>query len=299
MNGILNIFKPKGLSSHDIVREVRKILGIRKVGHTGTLDPNASGVLPICIGKATRISEYLLNSDKVYVGELTLGYKTDTQDEDGIVLKQSNKIVTESEIIKVFDCFKGEIYQLPPMYSALKHKGKKLYELAREGIEVEREKRKVHIYDISILNIVDNNKILFRVRCSRGTYIRTLCDDIGQLLGTYGYMSYLIREEVYPFNIKESVSLDSIYDKYNDKKIEDILIPMDKGLKDFKHLNFPSFFWKKLSNGEKLELEQDNIPKGIELDEFLRIYCDNIFIGVGKVINRNEKYILKMDKVLL
>lgn len=299
MNGILNIFKPKGLSSHDIVREVRKILGIRKVGHTGTLDPNASGVLPICIGKATRISEYLLNSDKVYVGELTLGYKTDTQDEDGKILKQSNKIVTESEILKAFDCFKGEIYQLPPMYSALKHKGKKLYELAREGIEVEREKRKVYIHDISILNIIGNNKILFRVSCSRGTYIRTLCDDIGQLLGTYGYMSHLIREEVYPFNIKEAVSLDSIYDKYNDKKIEDILIPMDKGLKDFKHLTFPDFLWKKLSNGEKLELNQNQIPKGIELDEFLRIYCNNLFVGVGKIVNRNEKYILKMDKVLL
>lgn len=244
MNGILNVFKPKGLSSYDIVREVRKIFGIRKVGHTGTLDPNASGVLPICIGKATRISEYLLNSDKVYVGELTLGFKTDTQDKDGIVLKQSNKIVTESEIIKAFDCFKGEIYQLPPMYSALKHKGKKLYELAREGIEVEREKRKVHIYDISILNIVNNNKILFRVRCSRGTYIRTLCDDIGQLLGTYGYMSYLIREEVYPFNIKESVSLDNIYDKYNKKKVGDILIPMDKCLKDFKYLTFSNFLEK-------------------------------------------------------
>lgn len=299
MDGLLNIFKPKGLTSHDVVRQVRKILGIKRVGHTGTLDPNASGVLPVCIGKATRTSEYFLNSDKVYIAEVTLGYKTDTLDSDGEILNQSNKNVTKSEIIKAIDFFKGESYQLPPMYSALKYKGKKLYELAREGIEVERKKRKINIYDIYILDIKDNNRILFKVKCSKGTYIRTLCDDIGQKLGTYGYMSYLIREEVYPFNIKQAISLNTIYEKNQENKIKDILIPMDEGLKNFKDLIFPTSFFKRLSNGGKIELSGMNELYNIETNENLRIYCKDIFIGIGKVSKINEKLILKMDKVLL
>lgn len=298
MNGVFNIFKPKGLSSHDIVREVRKILGIRKVGHTGTLDPNASGVLPICVGKATRTSEYLLDSNKIYIAELTLGYETDTQDEDGKILKQSDKIVSRTDIIRIFEFFKGEVYQLPPMYSALKYKGKKLYELAREGIEVERKKRKVYIYDMDILNI-ENNKILFRVKCSRGTYVRTLCNDIGKMLGTYGYMSYLMREEVYPFNIEEAISLETLFIKNANKEIEDILIPIDYGLRCFKSFDFPPYLWKKLSNGEKIKLNNLDIFKDIEIEENLRIYCKDTFIGIGKITNKNKELIFKMDKVLL
>ena len=154
MDGYINVFKPKGMTSHDVVRNIKKILNVKKVGHTGTLDPNASGVLPICIGKATRTSEYLLNCDKSYIGELTLGVQTDTQDIDGNVINYSKRIVGEEDIKSAFNQYKGEIYQLPPMYSALKYKGKKLYELARSGIEVERKSRKVYIYDINILSIL-------------------------------------------------------------------------------------------------------------------------------------------------
>ena len=210
MDGIINIFKPKGITSHDAVSIMRRTLGIKKIGHTGTLDPNATGVLPLCIGKGTRISEYLLDVDKEYIGELSLGLATDTQDSDGKVLKQSHKIVSRDDIYKAFDRFKGEIWQIPPMYSSIRYNGKKLYEFAREGKVVNRRARNVKIYNLDIINIFNNKKIIFYVKCSKGTYIRTLCDDIGEYLGTYGYMSYLIRIGVGDFKIADSYSIDYI-----------------------------------------------------------------------------------------
>ena len=255
MNGYINVFKPKGLTSHDVVRRIKRILGVKKVGHTGTLDPNASGVLPICIGKATRTSEYLLNANKSYISELTLGICTDTQDVDGKILRYSNKEVKVEDIVSTFNLYKGEIYQLPPMYSALKYKGKKLYELARNGVEVERKKRKIHIYDINILNNDENKKILFSVKCSRGTYIRTLCNDIGESLGTYGYMSYLIRTEVEPFVISDAVSLETIQKKQETNSIEDILYPIDYPLYNIRPIYIPDSFYNKLINGMSINID--------------------------------------------
>src|SRR5699024_7826810 len=196
MDGILNIYKPPGMTSFDVVSIVRRELKIKKVGHTGTLDPMASGVLVLCTGKATKISQYILGSKKSYIGELTLGYETDTHDLEGKVLKHSKKKVSSKDISEVFNSFKGEVNQIPPMYSAVRFKGRKLYELAREGKVVERKSRKVTIYNLDILEIDENNKVLFGVECSAGTYIRTLCNDIGYKLGTYGYMSYLTRTSV-------------------------------------------------------------------------------------------------------
>lgn len=299
MNGYINVFKPKGLTSHDVVRKVKRILGVKKVGHTGTLDPNASGVLPICLGKATRTSEYLLNADKSYTGELTLGLSTDTQDIDGKILNHSNKEVKENDIIDIFKLYKGEIYQIPPMYSALKFKGKKLYELARSGVEVEREKRKVHIYDINVLNIYENKKVLFNVKCSRGTYIRTLCNDIGEELGTYGYMSYLIRTEVFPFKLSDAVSLETIQKKWETNNINDILYSIDYPLSNIKPLFVPSSYYKKLVNGMPIDIDVINIKNISNQDDILRVYCKNTFIGMGRVLKINGRMVLKLNKVLI
>jgi len=299
MNGYINVFKPRGLTSHDVVKKVKKILKVKKVGHTGTLDPNASGVLPICIGKATRTSEYLLNADKTYIGELTLGISTDTQDVEGSVLNYSDKKVKEKDIINVFNQYRGEIYQTPPMYSALKFKGKKLYELARTGVEVEREKRKIYIYDIDVLNIQDNEKILFSVKCSRGTYIRTLCNDIGEDLGTYGYMSYLIRTVVGSFKISDAVSLETIQKKSEMNKIYDILYPIDYPLSDIEPIYVPNFYYNQLANGMPIDIDVIDTKNINTRGDILRVYCKDTFIGIGRVIKVNERVVLKLDKVLM
>jgi tRNA pseudouridine55 synthase len=296
MNGIINIFKPKGMTSHDVVSIMRRTLRIKKIGHTGTLDPNATGVLPLCIGKATRISEYLLDVDKEYIGELSLGLSTDTQDGEGKIINYSTKLVKEDDIYKTFDRFQGKIEQLPPMYSALKHNGKKLYELAREGKTVNRKPRNVYIYSLKIIDIIDNRKVLFYVKCSRGTYIRTLCNDIGEFLGTYGYMSYLIRVGVGDFKISDSYSIDYI-NGLDKEGIKSIICSMDKGLSHMNSLIVEEKYFVSLINGVLVPLSKGNF-KGYE-NSILKIYCNDIFIGLGRIIKKDNMPHLKMDKVLV
>ncbi len=208
IDGIVVINKEKGYTSHDVVNVVRKILNTRKVGHTGTLDPEAEGVLPICIGKGTKVSDMLMFSDKEYIAGIKLGVATDTQDIWGEVVNTSDKQVTEDEIRRVISSFVGDITQLPPMYSAIKVNGKKLYEYAREGKDVERKERRVTIYSIDVLSLGDEIKI--KVACSKGTYIRTLINDIGERLGTYACMSSLVRTKSSVFTIENAVSLDEL-----------------------------------------------------------------------------------------
>ena len=296
MNGTVNIFKPKGMTSHDVVNIMRKKLKIKKVGHAGTLDPNVAGVLILCLGKGTRISEYLLELDKEYIGELTLGMETDTQDIDGKVLNYSNKIPKEFEILEVFESYSGWIEQVPPMYSALKHKGKKLYDLAREGKVVSREARKVHIKDLEVLNNLDNKKILFKVGCSKGTYIRTLCNDIGESLGTYGYMSYLIRTEVGDFSINDSYSIDYIQE-LSMENINSIIRPIDESLSFMDSIVIEDKYFKNIINGLMLPINNGDY---IDVDsKIYKVYCKNIFIGLGKIINKDGQLYIKMDKVLI
>ncbi|MDR7856224.1 tRNA pseudouridine(55) synthase TruB [Tissierella sp.] len=295
MNGVINFYKPKGMTSHDAVNLLRKALKTKKIGHTGTLDPNASGVLPLCVGKGTRIAEYLLDIDKEYIGELTLGLRTDTQDQDGKIIASSEKKVSQNEIIAVMSKYTGEISQIPPMYSALKHKGRKLYELAREGIEIERKPRNIKIYENNILYIDDNRKILFYTRCSRGTYIRTLCDDIGIELGTYGYMSYLLRVGVGPFKIENSYSIDYIK-SLNIEEISKIITPMDKALDHFDNIVIEKELYPKLINGVTLPIDPE---KEYIVNKLYKVYCNDTFIGLGRPINSNSDIILKMDKVLI
>ena len=294
MNGVINFYKPSGMTSHDAVYFFRRLLNIKRIGHTGTLDPNATGVLPICIGKATRISEYLLDVDKEYIGELTLGSSTDTLDADGIVTNTSDITVTKSEIENSFSKYRGNISQNPPMYSAIKVNGKKLYELAREGIEIERKSRNVNIYNLDIMNIKDNKRIFFYTKCSKGTYIRTLCDDIGMDLGTYGYMSYLIRVGVGNFKLETSYSMDYLK-SLSKEDIEKLIIPMDRAINHLEELIVPDNLYEKLINGVKLSMGKN---PNVDLTASLRIYCKDIFIGIGNMVIINDEQFLKMNKVL-
>lgn len=295
MNGVINFYKPSGMTSHDAVYFFRKLLNIKRIGHTGTLDPNATGVLPICIGKATRISEYLLDVDKEYIGELTLGASTDTLDSDGSIINTSDLLVSKSDIETSFSKYKGLISQTPPMYSAIKINGKKLYELAREGIEIDRKSRNVNIYNLDIMNIKDNKNIYFYTRCSKGTYIRTLCDDIGVDLGTYGYMSYLIRVGVGNFKLETSYSMNYLK-SLSKEEIERLIIPMDDAINHLGQLIVPDNLYDKLINGVKLSMGKD---PDVDCISPLRIYCKNKFIGIGNIVLNEDEQFLKMNKVLI
>ena len=208
LHGVLNIYKEKGYTSHDVVAKLRRIVGQKKIGHTGTLDPDAVGVLPVCLGKATKVCDMLTDKDKTYEAVLLLGKVTDTQDSSGRILAESDiQNLEEQEVQKAVCSFAGEYDQIPPMYSALKVNGKKLYELARNGQEVERKPRRVIIHKIRILKM-ELPRVHMEVTCSKGTYIRTLCHDIGQSLGCGGIMESLVRTRVERFAIEDSIRLE-------------------------------------------------------------------------------------------
>ena len=271
MNGVLIIDKPIGVTSFDVIRDIRKEYGTKKVGHTGTLDPMATGVLPILIGDATKLSDYLMDHDKEYIAVLKLGEKRDTGDSEGNIIETS-KIpnLTTQEIENTLKAFIGKISQIPPMYSAIKVNGKKLYELAREGKEIERKPRSVEIYSIELLEVEKNkeniiDKIKFKVNCSKGTYIRTLCEDIAEKLGTVGYMKELRRTRVGRFtleDINKCVSLEEILSEEN------------------------AYI---LKENEESKLLNGVIIKTNLADGLVRIYKNNEFVGIGEVKNKNLK----------
>lgn len=210
MDGIIIINKPKGYTSHDVVNKVRKIYNTKKVGHTGTLDPNATGVLPILIGKATKLSDYLMEHNKTYIATMKLGERRDTGDSEGKVIETKETNEPSEKVVKnVLNSFLGKQLQTPPMYSAIKIQGKKLYEYAREGKQIEIPKREIEIYSIN-LESIKNLEIKFNVTCSKGTYIRTLCEDIAMKLETIGYMKELIRSEVDRFSINEAYTIEEL-----------------------------------------------------------------------------------------
>ncbi len=295
MDGIINFFKPAGMTSHDAVSYFRKLLGTRKVGHTGTLDPMATGVLPICIGKGTRVSEYLLGVDKEYIAELTLGCASDTQDSTGKVTYTSELEVSKDDIEEVFKSFHGTINQIPPMYSAKKIGGKKLYELARNGIEVERNHRKIQIKELKILNNQHNRKIIFYTKCSKGTYIRTICHDIGKNLETYGHMSYLIRTGVGNFKIEDAFGMETL-DKMDAHDILKVIQPIDRAILHMNEIKLDRTYYKPLTNGVKINLDG---TERVFVNQLLRVYVSEEFIGVGKIIEDKDGRILKMEKVLI
>ena len=282
MNGIIIIDKPLGRTSHDMVYVMRKMTGIKKVGHTGTLDPEATGVLPVCIGSATKVADMLTLSDKCYRAELVLGMTTDTQDADGEVLTECEVTCSEDEIRQAIMSFVGEIEQIPPMYSAIKQNGKKLYELARKGIEVERKSRKVTINSIDILEI-NGERVTIDVSCSKGTYIRTLCKDIGEKLGCGGCMSSLIRSRSGNFYLENSIKIDDFKKLVGDGNINDVLIPMDVILKDFNTITVTKEAEKFVVNGNPISkkfLSTKEMDKGGQV--VLKDWDNNI-VGIYTV----------------
>ncbi len=281
MDGIILINKPKGCTSHDVVNKIKHVFN-EKVGHTGTLDPNATGLLPILIGKGTKLSYYLINHDKEYEVVLKLGEKTDTADSEGQVIEKrevKDTMLDENNVIDSLKHFIGKQKQVPPMYSAIKIKGKKLYEYARKNIKVEVEPRQIEIYSIELSDINKTEQtISFKVKCSKGTYIRSLCEDIAEKLGTVGYMKELNRTQVGIFNITDSISLDELEDnKNNNDFLQKHLITIEKLFIKLYKENEIQLNDKKLQlflNGVKFSL---NNPEGL-----YRIYDENNkFIGIG------------------
>lgn len=291
----MNIIKPPGMTSHDVVAIVRKKLRIKRVGHTGTLDPNAAGVLPICIGQATKISQYLLESEKKYRAEMKLGITTDTQDIYGSVINYKNVDATEEEIRNALLSFIGEYDQVPPMYSALKMQGKKLYELARQGIEVVREPRRVYIKEINIINIKDDT-VLFDVICSKGTYIRTLCHDVGELLGCGAVMSFLLRTATSRFEISSAITLEELQAITDTDELKGFLKPIDYPLVHMPRINIDEKYKKAALNGNTIPIQIP--PSENLLGSKIRIYVNEDFIGIASIIENSDrnKYI-KFSKI--
>ena len=290
MNGILLINKEKEYTSQDVVSCVKKILKIKKAGHTGTLDPMATGVLPILLGDATKLSKYLIEHDKEYEAIIKLGIKKDTADSEGKTIEEKEvfeESLEEIRIKNVLESFLGETYQIPPMYSSIKINGKKLYEYARKGIEVERPKRKIKIYNIELLNINKEEKtIKIKVECSKGSYIRTLCEDISEKIGNIGYMKELNRTKVDNFKIKDSVQLEEL-----EKNKEEKIISIERYYTYYNIIEKIELDDKKLKlflNGSKLTI---NISDGL-----YRIYSNKKFIGLGTILNNNLKRDIVIEK---
>lgn len=297
LNGIIVLNKPKGCTSHDVVAIVKKILNIRKVGHTGTLDPNASGVLPLLLNEGTKISRYLINHDKRYQAIIKLGEKRNTGDLEGRIVQQkevrTEKLAIEN-VTKMLNSFIGKQEQVPPIYSAIKVKGKKLYEYARNGEEVEVTARKIEIYEMKLIDVrTECNEITFEVKCSKGTYIRTLCEDIAQRLGTVGYMKDLQRKQVGDFYIEDSITIEQL------EKIEIMESEAKSNLLNNYIIPIEKVFDKK----EKIELNDKELRlflNGVMLnyekkDEVYLIYNNNTFIGLGVIKNK----LLKRDMILM
>ena len=274
-SGVINIYKEKGFTSHDVVNIVRNTLSKVKTGHTGTLDPEAEGVLPVCVGKATKLADYIAADIKEYIAEITLIF--------GDVLEEKPVNVTEEDFKNAAVNFIGEYHQKPPMYSAIKVNGRKLYELAREGKEVERKTRLIHIFDISDIKSLGNNKFAFKVLCSKGTYIRTLCKDIGEKLGCGGCMSSLIRSRSGNFYLENSIKIDDFKKLVGDGNINDVLIPMDVILKDFNTITVTKEAEKFVVNGNPISkkfLSTKEMDKGGQV--VLKDWDNNI-VGIYTV----------------
>lgn len=280
INGIINIHKEAGFTSHDVVAKMRGICGQKKIGHTGTLDPQATGVLPVCLGSATKLCDMLTDKDKEYVAELLLGQTTDTQDVTGQVLTETEVEVSEEAVRQAIMSFVGDYDQVPPMYSALKVNGKKLYELAREGKEVERKARRVTILGIEILDI-QLPVIKMRVACSKGTYIRTLCADIGEKLGCGGTMKSLVRTRVERFTLENAVTLGELQELRDTGKLETAVLPVDMCFGECPALHVQEKWQKLLENGNAFYANQTEENVTYRAEQWVRIYrADNRFAGI-------------------
>lgn len=290
IHGIINVYKEKGYTSHDVVAKLRGILGQKKIGHTGTLDPDAEGVLPVCLGKATKVCDLLTDKDKTYHAILLLGQATDTQDVSGQVLKSAEVTSSIKEVYQAIQSFKGDYAQVPPMYSALKVNGKRLYELAREGKAVEREARLVRIHEIKIHEIV-LPRVSMTVTCSKGTYIRTLCHDIGEKLGCGGCMEQLLRTRVGPFYIEDSLKLEEIEILNDIGQLSEHVTEIDSLFSMYPAVQVRSEYQKMLANGNPFysrQIEKNGIPSQ---DGIVRVYdADGNFYALYEYLKKENRF---------
>ena len=290
MDGVINIYKERGFTSHDVVAVVRKTLNTKKAGHTGTLDPDAEGVLPVCVGQATKLADYIMAERKSYRAEITFGAETTTQDASGEVIEKYDFRFDENALRNVLKEFIGPQRQLPPMYSAIKVNGKKLYELAREGKEIERKAREIEIYDIRIVDIFPPYRVVIDVDCSKGTYIRTLCSDIGKKLGWGAYMSSLTRTASGRFLIEDAVKLDELKEIAKNGGIDSVLITPDRALADYKRITVGKKAEKYLYNGGKIYDRYFTCAAKPEINETVLGYDSNgRLVGIYTFLYDKEK----------
>ncbi len=300
INGVINIYKERGFTSHDVVAKLRGILKQKKIGHTGTLDPDAEGVLPVCLGKGTRLCDMLTDHSKVYEAVLLLGQSTDTQDVSGTVLQEASVEVSEEEVREAIMSFVGPYDQIPPMYSALKVNGQKLCDLARAGKEVERKARPVEIYEIQIEEIY-LPRVRMTVSCSKGTYIRTLCHDIGEKLKCHGCMESLLRTRVGQFQLKDSLTLAQVETYRDENRVSEIVMPVDQVFSDCPALKLTKEAAKLGYNGnpfsstQALTEEGQTVDKSLEISlnsgKWFRVYDpERVFIGVYAYDSKRDQF---------
>lgn len=283
MNGVIVVNKPEGFTSHDVVAKLRGILKTRRIGHSGTLDPMATGVLPVFVGRATRACEFATGDDKTYRAEMLLGTVTDTQDITGTVLSESTVSVSDEQLNSVIKSFVGAISQIPPMYSALKVDGKKLCDLARRGVEVERKARNITIHSIDFERI-SNDKIILKAKVSKGTYIRTLCHDIGQALGCGATLTKLERIQAGAFTIDDCYTIDEIQEKG-----ETLIRPVDSLFAEYPELFVDEKGTFRIKNGASIKFEAPNGK--------YRVYSDTEFLMLGEIENNVLKTIKSFFEV--
>lgn len=291
MNGIINVLKPPGMTSHDVVSFIRKVLNMKKVGHTGTLDPEAAGVLPICIGKATKVVQYLTDKHKSYRANIKFGIVTDTYDSCGKIIRETGPISIDVKVLEeTLKSFTGIISQKPPIYSALKVGGKKLYQYAREGKEVQISERPVEIYELKLVDMISESEAMIDVQCSKGTYIRSLCYDIGEALGYGAHMTQLIRLESSPFTIEDSNTLEEIKTAAEENRLGDIIKSVEILFKHYKVITVKDSALSSIMNGNPL-FEQGVLQgfEGLSENEEVRLYGESGFIGIGNVRYETEK----------
>ena len=294
ISGVILVNKHKGVTSHDIVFKIRRLFGTKKVGHTGTLDPLATGVLPVLVGRAAKAAEYLLSENKRYIAEIKLGITTDTEDITGKVLTSCDDLPTKEGFFKACRSFEGEISQVPPMYSALKVDGKKLVDLARQGIEIERKARKITIFSITP-EVLDEKSGLYKIEvaCSKGTYIRTLCADIGAHLGCGATMTELQRVESGNFKLDDAYTIDEL-ERMSESERFSLLVPLENLFLEAPCVRFSEFYTRLFKSG--CEIYQKKINTNYPLDTYLRVYEGNEFLALAKVSDYPDGSAIKSIK---
>lgn len=298
-SGVLVLNKPDGFTSHDAVNKIRKLLKTKKVGHTGTLDPMATGVLPILVGNAVKASSFLVTDSKCYRAGIVLGIETDTEDTSGTVLAKKAVSNTDSEVEEAIMSFLGESEQIPPMYSALKVDGKKLCDLARQGITVEREARKIAIDRIWDIEKISDTEWTFSVSCSKGTYIRTLCADIGKKLGCGGAMSSLCRLQSGAFTLENSYTLEELEQYVSDDRVEEIIVETESLFADLSEIRLSEFYSKLAKNGQPIFSSRAKLSLP-EINNRLRLYDENgVFFALGEVIDIDGERCAKSIKMFV